>query len=62
VKTRKKSAELVQANLAEFGRELPDFLHRVDGAEPEGHILRVPEAADASLPVQTQLIVEFCSK
>jgi small subunit ribosomal protein S4 len=62
VKARKKSAELVQANLAELNRDVPDFLHRVDGPEPEGHILRIPEAADASLPVQTQLIVEFCSK
>jgi small subunit ribosomal protein S4 len=62
VKTRKKSAELVQANWAELSRDVPDFLHRVDGPEPEGHILRIPEAADVSLPVQTQLIVEFCSK
>jgi small subunit ribosomal protein S4 len=62
VKARKKSSELVQANLAELNRDVPDFLHRVDGPEPEGHILRVPEAADVSLPVQTQLIVEFCSK
>ena len=62
VKTRKKSTELVQANLSELSRDVPDFLHRVDGPEPEGHILRVPEAADVSLPVQTQLIVEFCSK
>jgi small subunit ribosomal protein S4 len=62
VKARKKSSELVQANLSEVSRDLPDFLHRVDGPEPEGHILRVPEAADVSMPVQTQLIVEFCSK
>ncbi|MCC6126650.1 MAG: 30S ribosomal protein S4 [Pirellulales bacterium] len=62
VKARKKSSELVQANLAELSREIPDFLHRVDGPEPEGHILRAPEAGDVTLPVQTQLIVEFCSK
>jgi small subunit ribosomal protein S4 len=62
VKPRAKSAELVKANLAEFSRDVPDYLHRVDAPEPEGHVLRLPEAADASLPVQTQLIVEFCSK
>ena len=28
----------------------------------EGHVLRLPEAADVSIPVQTQLIVELCSK
>jgi small subunit ribosomal protein S4 len=62
VKTRTKSTDLVKANLAEVSRDVPDFLHRIDAPEPEGHVLRLPEAADASLPVQTQLIVEFCSK
>jgi small subunit ribosomal protein S4 len=62
VKTRTKSTELVKANLAEVSRDVPDFLHRTDAPEPEGHVLRLPEATDVSLPVQTQLIVEFCSK
>ncbi len=62
VKSRAKSTELAQANLAEVGRGVPDFLHRVDGPQVEGHVLRLPEAADASIPVRTQLIVEFCSK
>ena len=43
-------------------REVPDFLALVDGPTPEGHVLRLPEAADVSIPVQTQLIVELCSK
>lgn len=62
VKNRPKSLQLVQAKLAEGVRELPDFLSRVDGQIPEGHVLRMPEAADVSIPVQTQLIVELCSK
>jgi len=62
VKNRPKSVQMVQAVLAEPGREAPDFLSRVEGPVPEGHVLRLPEAADASLPVQTQLIVELCSK
>jgi small subunit ribosomal protein S4 len=62
VKNRVKSLELVKATLAEVHREVPDFLSRVDGDVPEGHVLRTPEAADASIPVQTQLIVELCSK
>jgi len=62
VKNRPKSQQMVQAVLAEPGREVPDFLSRLEGPVPEGHVLRLPEAADASLPVQTQLIVELCSK
>ena len=62
VKNRPKSLLCVQGNLAESGRELPDFLSRMDGTIPEGHVLRMPEATDASLPVQLQLIVELCSK
>jgi small subunit ribosomal protein S4 len=61
VKDSPKSKQLVQANLAEAGREVPDFLSLVAGPPPEGHVLRLPEAADVSIPVQTQLIVELCS-
>jgi small subunit ribosomal protein S4 len=62
VKNRPKSLQLVQAVLAESHRDLPDFLNRVDGPQPEGHLVRLPEAADASIPVQPHLIVELCSK
>ena len=61
-KNRPKSLQLVQARTAEAVRDVPDFLARVDGQIPEGHVLRLPEATDASIPVQTQLIVELCSK
>ncbi len=62
VKNRPRSLQLVAANLAEIGREVPDFLMRSEGSPPEGHVLRLPEAADVSIDVQTQLIVELCSK
>lgn len=62
VKNRKKSLQAVQANLAETGRDVPDFLTRADGPMPEGRITRLPEAMDVSIPVQTQLIIELCSK
>jgi small subunit ribosomal protein S4 len=62
VKNRPKSLQLVQAVLAEGHREVPDFLNRVEGPQPEGQVLRMPEAADASIPVQPHLIVELCSK
>jgi small subunit ribosomal protein S4 len=62
VKNRKKSVELAQTNLATVNRQVPDFLSRVEGPVPEGHVMRLPDAADASVPVQTNLIVEFMSK
>lgn len=62
VKDRPKSLQLVQGVLAEMHREVPDFLNRVEGPQPEGHVLRFPEAADVSIPVQPHLIVELCSK
>jgi small subunit ribosomal protein S4 len=62
VKSRPKSAQLVEANLAEVPRDVPDFLSRSEGPQPEGHVLRMPEIADMSLPVQPHLIVELCSK
>jgi small subunit ribosomal protein S4 len=61
-KNRPKSLTLMQARAAEAVRDVPDFLARVDGQVPEGHVLRLPETSDISLPIQTQLIVELCSK
>ena len=62
VKDRPKSIQAVKANLEETSREVPDFLTMVDGPQPEGHVVRIPETEDVSIPVQTQLIVELCSK
>ena len=62
VKGRPKSVQLAQTNRAEAARQVPDFLSLAEGAEIEGHVLRMPEAGDVSIPVQTQLIVELCSK
>lgn len=62
VKNRPKSLQLVQNHLAESHRELPEFLTRADGPQPEGHVLRLPELTDVSIPVQVQLIIELVSK
>ena len=61
VKDSPKSVQLVAANLSESGREVPDFLSVSEGTPQEGFVLRLPEASDVSIPVQTQLIVELCS-
>lgn len=62
VKNRKGSLQLVQNNLLDHQRECPDFLNRAEGPMPEGRVMRLPEAFDVSIPVQTQLIIELCSK
>ncbi|MEN6458914.1 MAG: 30S ribosomal protein S4 [Thermoguttaceae bacterium] len=62
IKNRPKSLQLVEAVLAESQRQVPDFLSRSEGTPPEGHVLRIPEAGDVSIPVQPHLIVELCSK
>jgi small subunit ribosomal protein S4 len=62
VKNRTKSLQAVQANLADHHREVPDFLSVAEGPIPEGRVSRLPEEFDVSIPVQTQLIVELCSK
>jgi small subunit ribosomal protein S4 len=62
VKNRAKSLDLVRGALAESGRDIPDFLSRSDSQIPEGIVGRLPAADDVSIPVQTQLIVELCSR
>jgi small subunit ribosomal protein S4 len=62
VKNRAKSLQLVHAALAEFRRDVPDFLSRIEGAIPEARVDRLPGADDVSIPVQANLIIELCSK
>jgi small subunit ribosomal protein S4 len=62
VKNRAKSLQAVQANLADNPRAVPDFLSLTSGPVPEGRVARLPETTDVSIPVQTQLIIELCSK
>ncbi len=62
VKNRPKSLQKVKACLEEYNRPVPDFLSRSEEAEPEGQVVRLPESADVSIPVQVQLILELCSR
>jgi small subunit ribosomal protein S4 len=61
-KNRTKSLQAVQVNLSENQRQVPDFLSLSEGPLPEGRVTRLPADFDVSIPVQTQLIVELCSK
>lgn len=62
VKNRAKSLDMVRTNLAECDKTVPDFLSIHEGDIPEGHVSRLPEVDDVSVPVHTQLIVELCSR
>ncbi|MDH3716502.1 MAG: 30S ribosomal protein S4 [Planctomycetota bacterium] len=62
VKNRKNSLQLVLSNLSENAPEVPDFLTLIEGPIPEGRVNRLPEGEDVSIPIQTQLIIELCSK
>ncbi|MCC7474100.1 MAG: 30S ribosomal protein S4 [Pirellulales bacterium] len=62
VKNRAKSLDLVRGSMAENARDVPDFLSRGDSQIPEGVVGRLPAIDDVSIPVQTQLIVELCSR
>ena len=62
VKNRAKSLDLVRGSLAEGRADVPDFLSVTEGDIPEGVVGRLPQADDVSIPVQTQLIIELCSR
>jgi small subunit ribosomal protein S4 len=62
VKNRAKSLDLVRGAMAESSRDIPDFLTRNEAQIPEGIVSRLPAVDDVSIPVQTQLIVELCSR
>jgi small subunit ribosomal protein S4 len=62
VKNRAASLDVVRAALSETSRDVPDFLSRSDSQIPEGVVGRLPTADEVSIPVQTQLIVELCSR
>jgi small subunit ribosomal protein S4 len=61
-KNKAKSLDLVRGAISESNRDIPDFLSRSDSQIPEGIIGRLPAADDVSIPIQTQLIVELCSR
>ena len=62
VRNRPASVNAVKNVLDEASRDVPDFLHRADESIPKGIIIRLPDAEDVSIPVNSALIVELCSK
>ena len=62
VKNRPRALDMVRGSLSESRRDVPDFLTVIGDNVPEGCMSRFPEIDDVSIPVQTQLIVELCSR
>lgn len=62
VKNRAKSLDLARRIISEGRGDIPDFLSVGEGDIPEGVVGRLPAAEDVSIPIQTQLIVELCSR
>ena len=62
IKARPKSQTLAQANKAANQRQVPDFLSLAEGAGAGGACAPHAGSRRRFDPVQTQLIVELCSK
>lgn len=62
VKNRPRALDMVRGSLSENRRDIPNFLTVIEDNVPEGCMSRFPEIDDVSIPVQTQLIVELCSR
>ena len=62
IRNRSGSVKAVKTVLDEVSRTVPDFLHRVDENVPKGIVIRLPAGDDVSVPVNSALIVELCSK
>jgi small subunit ribosomal protein S4 len=62
VRNRPKSTKAVKAVIEEGLRDVPDFLYRDNADIPKGVVMRLPTAEDVTLPVDSALIVELCSK
>jgi small subunit ribosomal protein S4 len=63
IKNRAESLDLARASMEQQGqRNVPDFLSLATAEVPEGIVGRLPGAEDVSIPIQTQLIVELCSR
>ncbi len=62
IKATEKTMKMVKANLdLDPNAPLQDWLH-VDPAVPEGTVVSSPNRDHVQIPVEEQLIVEFCSK
>ena len=62
VKAKPKILEMIQGHLAENKHDVPDFLQRTDGPQPEGHVLRLPGVEDGVDPRPGPVDLELLSR
>ena len=62
VRDKKKTKELIKANLESDGAASVQQWLQLDTAGPIGTILAMPSRDDVQIPVEEQLIIEFCSR
>jgi small subunit ribosomal protein S4 len=62
VRNRPKSKKAVKTVIEEGLRDVPEFLFRDNADIPKGVVMRLPIAEDVTMPVDSALIVELCSK
>ena len=62
VKNSAASLDAVRSAQSENGKSIPDYLAVTESQVPEGIVGRLPAIEDVSIPVDTQLIVELCSR
>ncbi len=62
VKPSERSQALIRANLDELGEPRVQNWLQLDQAKLTGEILAVPSKDDVMIPVEANLVVEFCSR
>jgi len=62
IKASDRSQKLVRANLEELGEPRLQNWLQLDMTKLEGQVIAMPTRDDVMIPVEEQLIVEFCSK
>lgn len=62
VKNKANSLDSVRGAQSENTKDIPDYLSITESQVPEGIVGRMPASEDVSLPIDTQLIVELCSR
>jgi len=62
VKPSEKSQKLIRQRLEEIGEPAVQNWLKLDTAKLEGTVVAMPSRDDVTIPVEENLIVEFCSR
>jgi small subunit ribosomal protein S4 len=62
LKNSEKIKKLVKSHIETYSGAPVQAWLQIDAAVPEGQVLAMPSRGDVLIPVEEQLIVEFCSK